>query len=274
MDWSRAKNIILVLLLFLNVFLFINIINVKKTFGSSSEYRAKAQQALAELGLEINCPLPSNNKPVQRISFVEKDKNVYTEMIRSLMETKQENLLISEEGYYYTNGKTLKFIDNKFIFTDSTNIVTIPVDNQKRLDMTLKSWIRKNKISDESFVLNRIDEKDGTVIVEYVQLYKKMPVFNNKIVFTIENKVLVQVEGSIRIFYDLKVNKEDDAVSAEVVLLMNKDRIGAPVESIDLGYFLAQKDELYDTPVWRVRLSTGDDVLFNAFTGEWMSNSY
>lgn len=270
MDWSRAKNIILVLLLFLNIFLLINIISVKSNFEPSMEYRLNAQKALYESGIEINCPIPFNNKPIQRISFIEKDKNVYTEMIRSLMGIEEERIINSEMDFFDANGKTLKFLNNRFIYTDTTNNITIPVKNQRRLDATLKTWIRKNRISDESFVLDKIYERDDTVTAEYVQLYKKLPVFNNKIIFTVKNGVLVQVEGSLRIFYDLRANKEDNPVSLEIVLLTNKDKIKGAVESIDLGYFLAQEDELHDTPVWRLRLSSGEEVLFNALTGEWM----
>jgi len=269
MDWSKAKNIILVLLLLLNIFLLVNIINIKMAFETSREYRVNAQKALTGLNIEINCSIPSSNKPVQRISFVEKDKNVYTEMIRSLMGN-TEGRTEDSKSVYYAGGKTLEFFDNRFIYTDNTNSVTVPVVNRKRLDKTLRNWIRKNKISKADFVLDNIYQEDGTVIAEYVQLYNKMPVFSNKITFKIDNGILVQAEGSCRIFYDLRANKEDDVVSAEIVLLTNKDMIRGAVESIDLGYYLAQKDELHDTPVWRIKTSTGGELLFNAITGEWI----
>jgi len=269
MDWSRAKNIILVLLLLLNIFLFINIINVKITFETSREYRIKAQKALAESKIEINCSIPSSNKPVKRISFVEKDKNVYTEIIRSLLGSAEESVEDSVM-VYRAGGKTLKFLDNRFVFTDSTGGTTIPDENRKRLDKALKAWIKKNSISGAKFVLDNLYQKNGTVIAEYVQLYNKMPVFSNKLTFTIENGVLVQAEGSCRIFYDLRANKEDNVISAEIVLLTNKDKIKGAVESIDLGYYLAQKDELHDTPVWRIKTTSGGEELFNAITGEWI----
>lgn len=269
MDWSRAKSIILVLLLSLNIFLFINIVFVKTSFENSREYRLNAQQAMAESGLEINCSIPSS-KPIQRISFVEKDKNVYTEMIRMLMGVTDENEVKIEDDHYCNDNKELIFSDNEFIFTDKTGSFSVPTDTKKGMDIALRTWIRKNRISKESFVLDSLYEADDIVIAEYVQLYKKRPIFNNKITFIIENKTLVKVEGSLRIFYYLKANKEDETVPAEIVLLTNKDMINDTVVSIDLGYFLTQSDELYDTAVWRVKLASGEDLLFNAFTGDWI----
>lgn len=272
MDWSRAKNIILVLLIFLNIFLFINIINVKKSFELSGAYRANALKALNDSGIVIDCTIPFNNKPVQRISFIENDNTVYTEMIRRLTGINDENEIIPGKDYYfYNNGKTLKLSENGFVFTDDTQSVILPAENRKKLDKALKAWIKKNRISQQNFILDSLYQEGDTVIAEYVQLYKKMPVFSNRIIFRIKNKYLAEVEGSNRIFYSLKANKEDYVVSPEIVLLTNKDKISGEVESIDLGYFLAQEDELYDTPVWRIKLSSGKEELFNAFTGEWIN---
>jgi len=269
MHWNRAKNIILVLLVSLNLFLFVNIMIVKKNFELTGTYRNNALKALTAAGVELNCSVPFSSKPVQRISFVEKDKNVYTGMIESLMGIKEKNDIIYRDTYH-TEGKTLKFEDNRFVYTDNTNSIVLPVENHRKLDASLKSWIRKNRISKDKFVLDKLYEEDGDVIAEYVQLYRNIPVLDNKIVFRIRNKALAEVEGSLRIFYDLRANKEDYIVSAEIVLLTNKDRIKGKVEAIDLGYLLAQKDELYDTPVWRVKLSSDEEILFNAFTGEWI----
>lgn len=240
MDWSRAKTIIIFLLVFLNVFLFVNIINVKKNFDLSGAYRANALKALTDSGIVIDCSIPFSNKPVKRISFIEKAKNVYTEMLLSLMgiEDDGEDILTKD---YHTNGKRLKFYDDKFVFTDSTGSEIFPVENRKKLDKALKNWIRKNKISKEKFVLDNLYQQDDAIIAEYVQLYKKMPVFNNKITFKIKNKALIEVEGSTRIFYDLKANKEENVVPAEIVLLTNKDKINGTIELIDLGYILARR---------------------------------
>lgn len=268
MDWNRAKSIILILLIFLNIFLFINIIIVKKDFDLSGTYRANALKALTDSGIVISCSVPSGNKPVQRISFIEKDKNVYTEMIRNLMGIEEDDDIIREE--YYSDKKTLKFIDNKFIYTDDSGSVIVPAENRKKLDTALKKWIKKNRISNDSFVLDKLYREDDAVVAEYVQLYRNVPVYDNRIVFRIKNKALTEVEGSCRIFYELRANKEDYVVSAEIVLLTNKDRIKGEIVGIDLGYLLAQTDELYDTPVWRITLSAGEEILFNAFTGEWI----
>jgi len=268
MDWNRAKSIILILLIFLNIFLFINIIIVKKDFDLSGTYRANALKALTDSGIVISCSVPSGNKPVQRISFIEKDKNVYTEMIRNLMGIEEDDDIIREE--YYSDKKTLKFIDNKFIYTDDSGSVIVPVENRKKLDTALKKWIKKNRISNDSFVLDKVYREDDAVVAEYVQLYRNVPVYDNRIVFRIKNKALAEVEGNCRIFYELRANKEDYVVSAEIVLLTNKDRIKGEIVGIDLGYLLAQTDELYDTPVWRITLSAGEEILFNAFTGEWI----
>lgn len=269
MDWAKAKNIILVLLLILNLFLFINILNIEETFAYSHEYRNKAKQALEQNGLTITCNIPTNNNPIPRISFVKKDKNVnmYAGIIDKLTGVSE---VVLRDEYYSNNGKTLIFSDKRFLFSDETGGITLPVDNEKRLDRILKAWIKENEVSKENFVLDDIRTQDNRVIVTYHQLYKRKPVFNNEIIFTIENEKLVSVEGSLRIFYDIKESKKEEVVSVEIVLLTGKDKITDSITSIELGYFLAHEDDLYDTMVWRIQLSTGEQVMFNAYTGEWI----
>lgn len=270
MDWSRAKSIILVILIILNIFLFINVFNEKSNFEISMGYRDNAKQALEEAGFTINCPIPINNKPVPRISFTEEDQNGYTGMIRKLIGSENESESKAPNNYYYGNGKILELRNNSFILTDETQNETFPVDYKKRLDIKLKSWIRKNKVSTEPFVLDSISKEGDTVTVEYVQVYKNIPVFNNKIVFTIENSYLKKVKGSLRIFSDIQTSKKDEIISSEITLLTGKGKINGIIDSIDLGYLQLQQEDIYDTPVWRVKLASGEQVWFNAFTGEWI----
>lgn len=273
MDWANAKKIILVLLIILNIFLFINIINVDETFAYSYGYRKSAKQALEQNGLTINCNLPMGNSPVPRISFVRKDKNVYiyAEMINKLTGISE---VVLRNEYYSNNGKILQFFDKHFLFSDDTGEVTVHIDNEKRLDRALRAWIKKNEISKEKFVQGSIHQMDNKVIVKYHQLYKRKPVYNNEIIFTIEDEKLVSVEASLRILYDIKESKTEEVVSVEIVLLTGKDKITDSVASIELGYFLAYEDDLYDTMVWRIQLDSGEQVLFNAYTGKWIDTTY
>ena len=171
---------------------------------------------------------------------------------------------------WVVNGRTLTLEKDAFIFTQDTSTLELPVCDDKKLDMALNSWIKDNSISQANFIREEVTEENGVITVEYVQKYKSMPLFSNKIIFTIEQKKLQKVTGSLRVFDTIKLSKKDEIISANIVLLTGKNKVQGDVKSIDLGYLRLQNVDLYDTPVWRVTLSDGKKVWFNAYTGEWV----
>ena len=97
--------------------------------------------------------------------------------------------------------------------------------------------------------------------------------FSQRIRFTLVDGRLTRMEGSIKILYAIKASKSvDEIISPHIVILIGKDKVQGIVESVELGYLSLQGDDLYDTPVWRVTLASGDVVWFNAYTGEFLEN--
>ena len=99
--------------------------------------------------------------------------------------------------------------------------------------------------------------------------------FSNKLIFTIEDSKLTRVDGSMRIFYDLKHSKQkDEIISPNIVLLTSRDKVQGVINSIVLGYLRPKNEELYDVPVWQVILHSGNELFFNAYTGEYVNLSH
>jgi len=83
----------------------------------------------------------------------------------------------------------------------------------------------------------------------------------------------MKVEGSTKIFNAIKLSTaEAQVVSADIVLLAGKDKVQGVVQSIRLGYLRLDSEDLYEMPVWRVTVESGEKVWFNAYTGEWLDN--
>jgi hypothetical protein len=64
MDWLKAKNIILVMLILLNIFLLINVMSVKDVFKFTGQYQKDAKQALEEAGIVIEGKIPFYGRPL------------------------------------------------------------------------------------------------------------------------------------------------------------------------------------------------------------------
>lgn len=271
MDWSRAKNILLIILILLNIFLFINVLNVKDPFDITGKYQRDAKKALQESGVIISGNIPTYT-PVGRISYSENEPAVLMEMVRNLTGMQEEIQAWSADSAFQQDGKKVSFQDGSFIYTEENSKASFPSDKPNRLDRLLKGWI--SGISKDSFVQDTLVQDGNRVIAEYVRQYKGLPIFSQRIRFTIEDDRLVRVEGSMKIFEAIKVSKTaEEIISPNIVLLTGKDKVQGIVTSIKLGYSCLQQGDLYDTPVWRITLSSGETVWFNAYTGEYLEST-
>lgn len=266
MDWSRAKNILLIVLILLNIFLFINVLNVKDPFDITGKYQRDAKKALQASGVFVSGNIPSYS-PVGRISYIENEPEIFMELVKNLTGVKEEILAWSADTTFKQDGKSISFQEGGFVFTDESGSASFPTDKPKRLDRMLKAWI--SNITKDSFVRDVLVQDGNKVIAEYVRQYKGLPLFSQRIRFTIEDGTLIRAEGSLKIFESIKVSKTaEEIISPNIVLLTGKDKVQGIVTSIDLGYLCLQQGDLYDTPVWRIALASGEIVWFNAYTGE------
>lgn len=272
MDWRRAKNILLVILVLLNLFLFFNVLSVKDPFNITGKYQRDAKKALQGAGVIITGSIPSY-APVGRISFSQSDPAVYTDFIRQLIGVPIE---VSDGGWPYDDvlknaGDTLAIQGNHFIYASENDQEQFQTENLKKLDQSLRNWLRDKIGSKEVFVQDGLVQNGNTINVDYVRKYKNLPLYSQRISLILVDGRLTRMEGSIKILYAIKVSKAaDEIISPNIVLLTGKDKVQGIVTSIDLGYLSLQGDDLYDTPVWRITLSSGEKVWFNAYTGEFL----
>ncbi len=273
MDWSRAKNIILVVLILLNIFLFFNVMNVKSSYNITRQYQNNAKQALEAAGILVTGTIPNNYEPMSRISYVEKDLPEYQKIVNSLTDGDYSSAADTENPFWENEGRKLEFSADKFVYTDKTGTTSFNVDDEKKLDRQLLTWIKDNNLSSISFIQKSLTKDDNMVTVEYIQKNNKTHLFSNRIIFTIENKMLTRVEGSKRVLYNIKLSKQkDEIISPNIILLTGRNKIQGVISSIVLGYIRPKGEELYDIPVWQINFHSGDEMFFNAFTGEWIES--
>ena len=273
MDWSRAKNIILIVLILLNIFLFFNVMNVKSSYNVTQQYQRNAKQALEAAGIIVTGRIPNNNEPMSRISYVEKDLPEYNKIVNSLIQIDYNKAADTENPFWEKEGRKLEFSADKFIYTDKTGMTNFNIDDEKKLNRQLLSWIQDNDLSSINFIHKSLIKDGDSVTVEYIQEYNKTPLFSNRIIFTIENKMLTRVECSKRVLYNIKLSKQkDEIISPNIILLTGRNKIQGVISAIVLGYIRPKGEELYDIPVWQINFHSGDEMFFNAFTGEWIES--
>lgn len=274
MDWARAKNIILIVLILLNIFLFINVMNVKSSYTVTKQYQKSARQALESAGIVVSGSIPNYSGQLGRISYIEKEPSEFQGVVNKLTGLNYSDTSGDEAPCWENGGRRLQFSEGFFVYTDKTGADIFNAEDEKRLNKQIITWIRAKGLSNNEFSQKSFSENGNVVTAEYIQHYNKMPLFSNRIVFTIEDGKLTRVEGSMRIFYDLKPSKQkDEIISPNIVLLTSRDKIQGVIDSIVLGYLRPKDEELYDVPVWQINLHSGNKIYFNAYTGEYINLS-
>jgi regulatory protein YycI of two-component signal transduction system YycFG len=273
MDWLKAKNIILVMLILLNIFLLINVISVKDVFKFSGQYQKNAKHALHEAGIVIEGKIPFYGRPLGRISYIEAESDKYKKAVEKLTGLVYNPTEDQRSGEWQNNGLSFILDGEKFIYTDENGSQVFSVESERKLYRELSAWIKKKGISDDSFLPDRITRNNDTVTVEFVRKYRGFPLFDNNIVFYLSGSKLIKVEGSLKVFDTIKLSKADNIVLVNIALLTGKDRIKDVITAVEIGYLRPQSEELFDIPVWRICLKSGERVYFNAYTGEWLEGN-
>ena len=133
MDWFKAKNIILVLLILLNIFLLINVMSVKDVFKFTGQYQKDAKQALENAGIVIKGKIPFYSRPLGRISYIEADPDRYKKAVERLTGLTYEPTENKHSGEWRNNGFSFILEEEKFIYVDDTGTQVFSLENERKL---------------------------------------------------------------------------------------------------------------------------------------------
>lgn len=264
MDWSRAKTILIIVLLFLNIFLLAMIIFSNPASLFAGNYNKYALDYLKSRNIGVNTGIPNFSGPAGKIIYTTREFN--TEKICILVfggtlpvsyngndfhiEKGEESISLSGDLLHIND----KLPDGGELFNDSGKLM-------KRLLKYLKElgFKRKNIIAGE------IENKDGAIQVEFYLKYKNNMVFDQIITARLDSKGFLTIWAPAK---DIcKGNGKGDILSAYHVLVTGGLPSGVTIEDVDFGYKQVSESDIYGTPVWRVILNDGTVLYYNAYTG-------
>ncbi len=266
MNWARAKNLCLVFLLLLNVFLFVMI--------KISDDRYKLDKASLD---SINNLLEKNNISVGKImpkfypkrqlvlSDTPPDKDKLTKIF-----FKGEKFSSDNDNCISNEKKRLEFVKNGF---QCEFFLPQKFDSRKKLNDECKEIVKKVKEPQENFVLDT--QKYGGKIIEYRQKFHSMIILDNFVRFEIENSAIKKIECQYRQPTNF-LGPKYEIVSPDVILFeyMNTDEIvkknGTKINKFDLTYKTMRENSGYQValPCYRFVFDDDFEMLFNAYTGK------
>lgn len=270
MDWSKAKNILLVLFIALNCILLYNNYISFSGGGSilSDEMSSNTLAVLASRGISLNCEIPPSAKAATVIygPYFE-DRQKIADVLLGL-NTRDD----IEDGKVISEGtKQLKFDNNYFDFKDISPGKEKKIKGMEQAEQLLEEVIGKINIPYKDFKLDRKNElKDNIYKFEYKQIYEDYIFFNNYIKAEIGPTGITSLEFKYKNVRGVKLNLKQKTIDAYQVLLKMTDVKNVNIEGIHIGYgnYIDSGVGLTDLLSWRVSLSDGSDRFYSAFTGQ------
>lgn len=254
MDWSKAKNILIVLFAFLNIFLFILIGKYYFNKDATKESIANTVALLEARGVKLKCEIPVNyQSDIGTLSFDLNSANLKSTAVNKL--------------------KTVNFIDDNTFIYKTSNIM-------KGIDITDTSAVLKyiKELVYEIIPVSRFQLDSVTEDEEGGYLYVLNERYKNYIVF--DNYLKLHVENNGDFSFECRYRKINNIVSIKKILPcyqvliknFNKKDQSVIITAIDLGFkenvILDGAKSLNDIPVWRVRLESGEEIFYKAYSGE------
>ncbi|HOQ76887.1 MAG TPA: two-component system regulatory protein YycI [Thermoclostridium sp.] len=264
MEWSKAKSILIFLFVILNIFLLFSIIHTVSDTKPGREYVKLVNNLLESKNIRIACAIPSCRSESGSIVYREEsiDENrVVTFFLGQGASQSQDG-----EKVWKADGKVLEIGNNSIIFDDASPDTQVDIGDREALTKMFQKVFQGLGLKQGDYVPDIWEEKDGKVHVRYVKKYK------GQLLFDIYADFIVSADGiehaAIMIGEVSHTIGKSEVLSAWHLLAVSNLRENLVITDIAFGFKRIHEGELYDSPVWRIRLSDGSEIFYNAYTGE------
>ncbi len=272
MDWSKAKSILIIVFLGLNVFLAVSIITTYSGYGVSKKNIVNTIRILENRGYVFNCDMPVTTKSykVNYSGFNFDRARIAKRLVGNAIET---------QGGKYENGSAkLSFWGDSIIqFANDTPKENIDISNSIKVEKYLRSLMSDMGLQSTKYFLDRyINNDDGSVNAVFREKYDKAIIINSNMSVVITKNGIKSIQ--CRVVNVKAFTAPVKIVSAYHILLTNfigNDK--GQIDSIELGYMCGgplqdAKEYSEENPVWRVCIKDRPTRYFTAIDGSETTN--
>lgn len=278
MEWARAKNIIIILLVVMNVFLLSRILMEYGTQGISKETIANAEKILKLRGIVVKSKVPLYDKDTPRLmlGIGEFNKAVQVENLLGIEPAKEDSEAAEKETFENGQSRLTFTGPNSFTYENGNPADTVDISNLNETEKYLKKFLKDRKLDNSFYVLDGTPEvREDGVVYTYLEKDKGFLVYDNYLKATVTKKGVTYLEVSHRQITGFSSEKISDISTAYQILLEHFDGSEKTViTAIDLGYRDVGDEEqnslqsIEQLPVWRIKIQGAQPRYFGASDGK------
>ncbi|MCX7749863.1 MAG: two-component system regulatory protein YycI [Clostridia bacterium] len=274
MDWSKAKNILIILFLGLNIYLAVQIINFSDS-DISNDVIKDTLTILDNRNIKLfkSCEIPRFNRAADKLNIEEyrfNKKYIAQELLND--HTLSDNDIAGDQ--IHKGEKYLVFKKKGVLeYKNQRPEGNLNLIGNGEIEKYAAGFLEKLDIPVSKYELDQFtSNNNGTFTLTFKEKYKGYYVFSNKMTLTLSKRGVhsLDVKFSRVIGFD---NNKEKIVPAHMVLTRNlNDFIGKTILSIEMGYNYDDMEQegntLGERPVWRIKATQGEEYFYSADTGE------
>jgi len=260
MDWARAKNILIFMLIALNLVLAATIVTRAVGGAADRDFYESVTDILKSRGVDMRCDFPNHVTNSGLLVYGDGARSVDNCARTLLASTEGAEIIMSgRESFHYTNTNP------------EENLNTV---SATALDTSIRRTLAERGIDLSGFVTDyTVKTQGGDYFFQYIFNYQNNLVFDSKIGVTVDDTGgITNISLNYREIKAASPEKIMDIIPAYQILLMSFYE-EAVIISIDIG-FMGQNTarenpfmESEEGAVWRIRLNDGSERFFEATYG-------
>lgn len=271
MDWSRAKSILIFILIALNIFLAVNLFYHNTSDSVSKKTVSDTINILKSRNVSIQCDVPRTSSDPGELYYEDYKLNItgIANMLLGSVITGADGIKPGQE--LSKGSRVLKFSDeNSFVYKDSSPNTAIDISNKNDVERYAGKFLAEIGLQDVGTVLDGYKTVNNSVELIFRQKYGRYTVFDNYARFVLDQKGITYFECRYKKPKDI-ITKNKKIVSASQLLLKNYyNSEGVSISGIGLilmEYSIEQgSKEFCSRPVWRIESADTIDF-YSAYDG-------
>ena len=246
MEWSRAKTILIIFFVFVNIFLFV------KFFSNVADSNDNIEMIDGVVKI-----LNDNNISIDKSIIPEEDYNFEQFTVTNAVKSSSESLKL-----VFSEAKNLKNDGDDFYYEYTSDKLS-NLSEKKVLSFVKSELKGKSILTDADYKIYSSQNADGSYTVKYNPSYEGKDIVDVRLEFNLNNEGLVKVSGYNWLVDTVEGTKNVVTASPVTEVLLNfadddevKKILPVKITGVDLKYYVGSRDGEISTvtalPVWRV----------------------
>ncbi len=270
MDWRRFKTIIIVVLILINVFLGAYLIRGRiKENDEAKTTRQNVISILEKNNIEMSYYSFPKSRESYSACYISRFLESDTEFIENIIgaaEVSGDGFLSGEYGTLEIENEVFRF---KLSRADKTEL------SENGVIEKCRKFMQSNGIYSELYEADAVKIENDEATVRFWLKYDGCKFFDSYIIFNVTQNGIEEIIGENMVRNKNISSYKSDIMSVESIIVSVADdkKANSPVkvESVVFEYYMGKSEGVYKSvlaiPVWVIRFSDGDTLVYDARNG-------